>query len=210
MSIVILPDNLNLSRQSWESTTDQNRCSFTANVEEDLIEVVPSPKLKRHNSLKLIRQKDVAVITFIVIYSVNKFQLWPNLNTMDEHLITIKIYKQSWLNAWLFQFKQLWGNNSTKHFGFPLLKLTQGTGSSGQRRHSLRLPKSKSCGRMNDPVVDDDEVKRTKVKSSTIEHISRAMRSLRTATMLSSSSNNEGGANAEGEKHKKSKLQKNQ
>lgn len=57
------------------------------------------------------------------------------------------------------------------------------SGTNGHRRYSLRLPKSKSCGRMNDTELDE-EVKRTsngnaKGKSSTIEHISRAMRSLR-------------------------------
>lgn len=128
---------------------------------------------------------------------------------MDEHLITIKYTNSPGKTRDCFNLNNYVAITVLNILVFPLLKLTQVTGSSGQRRHSLRLPKSKSCGRMNDPAVDDDEVKRTKVKSSTIEHISRAMRSLRTATMLSSSSNNEGGANAEGEKHKKSKLQKN-
>lgn len=82
--------------------------------------------------------------------------------------------------------------------------------STGQRRHSLRLPKSKSCGRMNDTVEDDEEVKRAKVKSSTIEHISRAMRSLRAGTMTSTTSNNtDAGTAGDSEKSKKSKLQRN-
>ncbi|CAL8114048.1 unnamed protein product [Orchesella dallaii] len=135
-------DKMSFSHQSWDSavsTGDHNRCSSTSTGEE-LIVVAPSPKLKRHNSLKTIRQRDVAV--------------------------------------------------------------TQMSASTGQRRHSLRLPKSKSCGRMNDSIDDDEEVKTAKVKSSTLEHISRAMRSLRTGA--SNTSNHDGGA-GDAEKGKKNK-----
>ncbi|ODN01906.1 Storkhead-box protein 1 [Orchesella cincta] len=134
-------DKLSFSHHSWDSavsTGDHNRCSSTSTGEE-LIAVAPSPKLKRHNSLKTIRQRDVAV--------------------------------------------------------------TQMSASTGQRRHSLRLPKSKSCGRMNDSI-DDEEVKTAKVKSSTLEHISRAMRSLRTGA--SNTNSHDGGA-GEAEKGKKNK-----
>lgn len=56
-------DKLSFSHQSWDSAAsagDHNRCSSTSTGEE-LIEIAPSPKLKRHNSLKLIRQRDLTV-----------------------------------------------------------------------------------------------------------------------------------------------------
>lgn len=63
---------------------------------------------------------------------------------------------------------------------------------------------------MND-TVEEEEVKRAKVKSSTIEHISRAMRSLRTSTMASANTNadNTGGNTADSEKSKQKSKQKN-
>lgn len=84
------------------------------------------------------------------------------------------------------------------------MKVTRMTGSTGQRRHSMRLPKSKSCGRMNEASAEndlDEEVKTRKVKSSTIEHISRAMRSFRVGNL-----SNADCATVESEKSKKSKL----
>lgn len=66
-----MSDKSSFSRQSWDSAADHNRCSSTS-TGEDLIEVAPSPKLKRHNSLKLIRQRDIVVIQLYQIFLLLK------------------------------------------------------------------------------------------------------------------------------------------